>query len=228
MTTTGFTGWSFWVANLANLVIVAEAVTLAFGVFQLWASRAERRVAEQHAGVMARKTANYQAWQVINSAQGKGGSGGRIDALHELVTNGISLAGVCLDGAWLEGVNLANGHLFEATFKDANLAGANLQHTNLERVDLSRANLIGADLRNALLRGVTLTGANLGTADLRGADLADLADWRSLGSVSYTHLEGTRNAPNGFREWALANGAIDTEALPTDGEPGYSAIWRAV
>src|ERR1700678_929950 len=27
---------------------------------------------------------HYQAWQVINTAQGKGGSGGRIDALREL------------------------------------------------------------------------------------------------------------------------------------------------
>src|SRR5215469_18832214 len=28
------------------------------------------------------KQKHYQAWQVINSAQGKGGSGGRIDALE--------------------------------------------------------------------------------------------------------------------------------------------------
>src|SRR5581483_10802597 len=27
---------------------------------------------------------HYQAWQVINTAQGKGGSGGRIEALQEL------------------------------------------------------------------------------------------------------------------------------------------------
>ena len=30
------------------------------------------------------KQKHYQAWQVINSAQAKGGSGGRIDALEEL------------------------------------------------------------------------------------------------------------------------------------------------
>jgi pentapeptide repeat protein len=222
-------GWSLWIANLANTVIVAQAVALAFGVFQLWASRSERKAAEQRAAAMARKQANYEAWQVINSAQGKGGSGGRIDALNDLVTNSISLAGVCLDGAWLEGVNLANGHLFEATFRHANLAGANLQHTNLERADFSAANLVGADLRGALLRGVTVAGANLGTADLRGADLTDLVDWRSLGSVSYTHIEGVRSAPAGFREWALANGAIDQEAPPSpDNMPGYSSIWRAV
>ncbi|WP_035352191.1 hypothetical protein [Edaphobacter aggregans] len=30
------------------------------------------------------KQRHYQAWQVINTAQGKGGSGGRIEALQEL------------------------------------------------------------------------------------------------------------------------------------------------
>ena len=98
-TVTTYTGWSFWLANLANLVIVAEAITLAFGVFQLWVGRSERKAAEERAALLARKSANYEAWQVINSAQGKGGSGGRIDALHELASNGVSLAGVCLDVA---------------------------------------------------------------------------------------------------------------------------------
>jgi len=222
---TTFTGWSFWLANLANLVIVAEAITLAFGVFQLWVGRSERKAAEERAALLARKSANYEAWQVINSAQGKGGSGGRIDALYELASNGVSLAGVCLDGAWLEGVQLPSAHLPKASFRGANLAGANLQHTNLERADLSGANLLGADLRGALLRGVTVSGVNLGTADLRGADLADLADWRSL-AVSYTHIEGIRNAPPGFRDWALANGAIEATP-PPDGE-GFSTLWRAV
>jgi hypothetical protein len=225
-TVTTYTGWSFWLANLANLVIVAEAITLAFGVFQLWVGRSERKAAEERAALLARKSANYEAWQVINSAQGKGGSGGRIDALHELASNGVSLAGVCLDGAWLEGVQLANAHLPNASFRAANLAGANLQHTNLERADLSGANLLGADLRGALLRGVTVSGINLGTADLRGADLADLVGWRSLGSVSYAHIEGIRNAPPGFRDWALANGAV--EATPPPDREGFSTLWRAV
>ena len=40
------------------------------------------------------KQKHYQAWQVINSAQGKGGSGGRIDALEELHADGVPLVGV--------------------------------------------------------------------------------------------------------------------------------------
>jgi len=37
---------------------------------------------------------HYQAWQVINSAQGKGGSGGRIDAPEELHADGVPMVGV--------------------------------------------------------------------------------------------------------------------------------------
>src|SRR5579884_3419511 len=35
------------------------------------------------------KQRHYQAWQVINTAQGKGGSGGRIEALQELNEDGV-------------------------------------------------------------------------------------------------------------------------------------------
>jgi hypothetical protein len=52
------------------------------------------------------KQKHYQAWQVINTAQGKGGSGGRIEALHELNSDGISLVGVDLSHAFLQGVRL--------------------------------------------------------------------------------------------------------------------------
>ena len=44
------------------------------------------------------KQKHYQAWQVINSAQGKGGSGGRIDALEELHQDGVPLVGVDENG----------------------------------------------------------------------------------------------------------------------------------
>src|SRR5437764_14331483 len=47
------------------------------------------------------KQKHYQAWQVINTAQGKGGSGGRVEALQELNQDGISLVGVDLSGAFL-------------------------------------------------------------------------------------------------------------------------------
>src|SRR5262245_5889236 len=86
--------WATILAILANGIKVAEVVFVMYGVYQYVAGREERRSAEQAAAALARKAANYQAWQVINSAQGKGGSGGRIHALHDLISSGVSLAGV--------------------------------------------------------------------------------------------------------------------------------------
>jgi hypothetical protein len=178
---------------------------------------------------VARKAANYQAWSVVNTAQGKGGSGGRIDALQDLNRNGVSLAGVRLDGAWLVGIALPGAQLGHASLRDTNLTGADLQGANLEAADLTSADLRGADLRGAFLKAATLVGAQLGTADLRGADLVDLRDWRGIGSASYLQIEGVRHPPAGFRQWALEQGAVEgTAPVDESAESGYSTHFKAV
>src|SRR5712672_3879068 len=60
------------------------------------------------------KQRHYQAWQVINTAQGKGGSGGRVEALQELNADRIPLVGVDVSGAFLQGINLAKARLLRA------------------------------------------------------------------------------------------------------------------
>src|SRR5450432_3815772 len=52
------------------------------------------------------KQKHYQAWQVINTAQGKGGNGGRVEALEELNSDGVSLIGVDVSGAFLQDLHL--------------------------------------------------------------------------------------------------------------------------
>jgi hypothetical protein len=52
------------------------------------------------------KQKHYQAWQVINSAQGKGGSGDRIEALEELHQDGVPPVDVDVSNAFLPGMNL--------------------------------------------------------------------------------------------------------------------------
>ncbi len=215
--------WAFW---LQQSWAGAELIALMVAVYQLWARRNERRVVEAEQAVLARKASNYQAWAVVNSAQGKGGSGGRIDALQDLNNNQVSLAGVRLEGAWLEGIELRGAKLTRASLRDANLSGAKLSQGNFEGADLSGANLTGADLSNAFLKGVDLSGAQLGAADLRGADLVELKGWESIKSASYLEIEGVRHAPPGFREWALAHGAI--EATAESEAEGYSAYYRGV
>ncbi|HJR34477.1 MAG TPA: pentapeptide repeat-containing protein, partial [Gemmatimonadales bacterium] len=169
---------AIWLALIANAAKVAEVAVVMYGVYKYVASRGERRAAEKNAAELARTAANYQAWQVVNSAQGKGGSGGRVDALNDLKTNDVSLAGVHLDGAWLEAVDLRDAILARATFVKANLKGAVLERANLEFAALTDANLMAAKLGDAYLKGADLCGAVLSTSDLRGADLSDLRGWQ--------------------------------------------------
>jgi len=167
------------------------------------------------------KQKHYQAWQVINSAQGKGGNGGRIEALEELNSDGVSLVGVDLESAFLQGVKLKKADLARATFDDADarraeLAGADLENAslrsanfrgaNLERVDLHGSTLDDADFNGAQLGGSDLSGASLENADLRDADLRDVK-WNHLRSVKGANLLGAKNA-EAFVGWALAHGAV--------------------
>jgi hypothetical protein len=175
-----------------------------------------------------RKQKHYQAWQVINTAQGKGGSGGRIEALQELNEDHQSLVGLDAPGAFLQGVQLTGANLLrcnlEATdLRDSHLASADLEFGNLRSAnfrsgDLHLANLQYADLEDTDLVGATLAGANLSHANLVDADLrtVDLAGaiWRDIKSIQGANIYGVRNPPEGFIRWALENGARSTPTGP--------------
>jgi hypothetical protein len=174
-----------------------------------------------------RKTKHYQAWQVINTAQGQGGSGGRIDALHELNEDGVPLIGVDVSDAFLQGVelenaklnrsrfdsadlrdadlkqaHLANASMVSANLRQANLAGANMEDVDLSQGDLTDANLSGADLKNV----------NFEKADLRGVNFENAVNWKEIQNLKLANIHGIQNAPEGFAAWALGQGAVDLES----------------
>jgi pentapeptide repeat protein len=168
------------------------------------------------------KQKHYQAWQVINSAQGKGGNGGRMEALGELNADGVPLVGVDLSLAFLQGVRLNKANLSRANFdsadaRDAEMQGARIEDASLRSANLRNAKLAGAsfhgsvlddaDLSGADLRGADLSSASLENADLRRADLAGL-QWSELKSLKGANVYGVRNAPTGFLNWASAHGAV--------------------
>lgn len=169
------------------------------------------------------KQRHYQAWQVINTSQGKGGSGGRIEALQELNADKVPLVGVDVSSAFLQGLQLRNANLLRSNFSAADLRNSDFTHCNFTLADLNSANLRGAlldhanfseaDLRDTDLMGSSMAGADLSGADLEESDLrsADLRDiqWRNLKSVKMANVAGVKNAPAGFVEWALKNGAVD-------------------
>jgi hypothetical protein len=168
-----------------------------------------------------RKQKHYQAWQVINTAQGKGGSGGRIEALTELNEDGVPLVGVDVSGAFLMGVRLIKAGLsrsnFETTdlrqailrgsdFRFANLHSANLRGADASGANFTEAALMDSDLTGANLAGADLTAADLSDADLRNANLSGIR-WQKLKAVSSVNIYGIRNAPPGFVDWAMTHGA---------------------
>jgi hypothetical protein len=168
------------------------------------------------------KQKHYQAWQVINTAQGKGGSGGRIEAMQELNLDGIPLVGVNAAGAFLQSIQLPGAKLLRADLnasdlRDSNLEKCDLEYANLRSANLRQSNLRGANLRQAEMEDADLVNADLTKADLRGANLAsadlrrvNLAGvlWKDIGSVEKANVYGVRNAPEGFVAWAMQHKAV--------------------
>lgn len=218
--------WTQWLQNAVNVIRLLEVTALGFGAYQFWANRNELRAAEAEAVRRARKDTNYQAWQVINSAQGKGGSGGRVDALADLVRNDVSLAGINLDGAWLESIDLRLAQLPMASFEKTNLQGARFDGARLDGACFRGANLSAASLTNASLRGADLTGARLSAVNLAGADLFDVRGWREIATVAHANVRELRAAPRGFVEWALLNGAADGSSDGSVENPEQSREFR--
>src|ERR1700739_1622621 len=101
------------------------------------------------------KQKHYQAWQVINTAQGKGGNGGRIDALQELNADRIPLVGVDVSGAFLQGIQLPGAHLSRSNF-----SAADLRDSDLNSADLSDANFRSANCRECVLHNADLKRAD--------------------------------------------------------------------
>jgi len=169
------------------------------------------------------KQRHYQAWQVINTAQGKGGSGGRIEALQELSADKVPLVGIDVSSAFLQGLKLERANLLRSDFsatdlrasdlKAANFTVANLHSANFRDADLEGASFEEADMTEVELWGSNLTGAkfigtDLGGADLRFANLLNI-DWRKLKNIKMANIFGVKNPPEGFVNWALKNGAVE-------------------
>jgi pentapeptide repeat protein len=172
------------------------------------------------------KQRHYQAWQVVNTSQGKGGSGGRIEALQELNADRVDLVGVDVSGAYLQGIRLEKARLVRANFSaadareaklpsadltDADLRSANFRGGNLSQAILQGANFDESDLNGADFSGTDLGGASFNDADLTGADLKD-ARWEHIVAMKNANIAGVKNAPAGFVAWAVKHGARDSAA----------------
>lgn len=208
---------AYWLSGWAFLEVLEYLGTLSLLLAVVsYFSESGNRLKQKH----------YMAWQVINSAQSKGGSGGRIDALEELHADGVPLVGVDVSDAFLQGIDLGGADLLRANLRGADVRTGNLSKSRMEFADLSSgnfraANFRAADLRRALLEDADLNGADLSNSDLEGASLskadlrgADLRDckWEKISNIKLANILGIKNPPPGFEKWALANGAVSLES----------------
>jgi Pentapeptide repeats (8 copies) len=211
---------SYWLSGWAFLEVLEYVGTLSimFAVISYFLESGDR-VKQRH----------YQAWQVINTAQGKGGSGGRIEALQELNKDGVPLVGVDVSDAFLRDIDLANANLVRSNFSSADIRRGSFESARLDDSDFASANVRNGSFRNAILEGASfqdadlngndlegadLNGANLSGADLRNTDLRDIK-WQSIANIKSANIYGTKNASPDFVRWALANGAF---SLSSDAE----------
>jgi Pentapeptide repeats (8 copies) len=210
--------WAAWaLGNWALLEVVEYLGTfsLIVGVVLYFAETGDRT-----------RQRHYAAWAVINSAQGKGGSGGRIEALAELNRDHVALTGLDASGAFLQGVQLSHAALGRCSFaaadlrqsvlRGADLSFCNLRSANFRNADLSHAQLVDADLAEADLTAADLSSAKLdrvelSNADLRGANLNGVR-WQSISSMHLANVFGVKNAPEGFVQFALAHGAVQAQS----------------
>ena len=74
---------------------------------------------------------------------------------------------------------------------------------------IANANLTNSDLVGSDLARTKLDDADLSSADLRNANLQAIA-WQHIAAIKSANIAGVKNAPDGFRDWALKNGAIES------------------
>jgi hypothetical protein len=144
------------------------------------------------------KQKHYQAWQVINTAQGKGGSGGRVEALEDKVSliavdvSGAYLFGIKMDRARMDrsnfhAINARDGSFRKAKLEYADFSSANLRRSNLMEADFRNANLADADLNGANLTGTDLAEADLSRTDLRNTDLTGVK-WKDVHAIGLANI----------------------------------------
>nr|VFJ49949.1 MAG: Pentapeptide repeat-containing protein [Candidatus Kentron sp. FW] len=121
------------------------------------------------------------------------------------------LAGVNLEGIDLSGAYLSEADLSRAQLTIVDLSGALLHKANLSGAALLGANLSGAKLYQTNLSRANLYKANLSETYLQEADLADIQYWEDIESINKANIQGIKNAPEGFWNWALENGAVEMD-----------------
>jgi len=216
--------WIEWVTEWAVIWLrrwaLLDLVNLIASLSVVWAAISYLTSADERAQAQRdqRKAKQYQAWQVINAGEGKGGSGGRIEALQDLASDNISLKGLNLSKSVLDRLKLPRTILAQTDFSSASLYGACLQGADLREANFQGSLLIQADLSEAVLSRADFSYADMGGADFSKA-VVDVVDFRkavlpesilSAANLRDANIGGARFVPDSseFFQKALDMGAV--------------------
>lgn len=116
---------------LGKLTILVSLILWIYPGFQ---ERRQAAESAKQAAADARISRHYVAWQTINSAVGKPGNAGRVDALQDLNQDGIQLDGISLAGnaVLVAPLNLTNASMTHADFSDGTYEKVNFSCANLD------------------------------------------------------------------------------------------------
>jgi Pentapeptide repeats (8 copies) len=218
--------------DFVKVLDLAGKFSLLFGAVGVWTyfTEADEREKARQDAVKAK---HYRAWELIYTARGSPGDGGRKDALRDLAGDGVSLAGVPLSkanlselklpGADLSNADLSWANLSKADLSKANLPWANLPWANLSKANLSEAHLPWANLSWANLTGADLSWANLSWANLTGISLSEAIFCNTIMPDRRTNDSGCakKPSPSGAQPDALLTPSAPAPASP---EPQTTAL----
>ncbi|ESA35092.1 pentapeptide repeat protein [Leptolyngbya sp. Heron Island J] len=162
----------------SGLLGVLESVSIITGIIIFLLSGARQ----------AKQRSHYEAWLVLDIAEGKETSYARIRALTDLNSDNIPLIGLDAAGADLDNIQLENADLSRASLEKASFQRASLKATRfwycglkdanftlarLELADFYVANLTRAKFNGAYLNGARFSGATLSNTNFSGSDLRE-------------------------------------------------------
>ncbi|WP_196387773.1 pentapeptide repeat-containing protein [Vibrio cidicii] len=111
--------------------------------------------------------------------------------------------GVNLDSALLSSIQVNQIDFRKSVLVDANASNAIITYSSFKGVKLDRSNF-----SNSKLLGSDFSQASMFAMDLTGADLSGIK-WDKDTVITYANIHDVKNAPEGFYDWAIDNGALD-------------------
>ncbi len=105
--------------------------------------------------------------------------------------------------------SLQEGIFTGADCRGSNFVRAHLKSSSFEGAMLNFAYFENANLEGAHLNGAQLDNANFSKAQLANADLEAVKGWENIRSIRSANIFHIKNPPDGFRDWALSEGAVE-------------------